>query len=142
MDVSKIVLDTNVLVAALRSTQGASHKLLQAIDSGKFKALVSTPLVLEYASVLLRFRRETGLTKTEIGDIIDYICACSIPTKIHYLWRPVLKDPDDDMLLELAVAGGAQHIVTFNVRDFHDSSRFGVQIITPQQALKRFGVKQ
>jgi len=139
MSQPRIVLDTNVLIAALRSNRGASHKLLLLIDSGLFDVCVSVPLVLEYEAVAKRKIKDTALTEEDVEVILDYICAVSQSKKIHYLWRPNLPDPDDDMVLELAVTASCTHIVTFNGYDFIEAEEFGVKIITPKEFLKIIG---
>lgn len=139
MSQPRIVLDTNVLIAALRSKRGASHKLLLLIDSGLFEVCVSVPLVLEYEAVAKRQIKDTALTEEDVEAILDYICAVAQSKKIHYLWRPNLPDPDDDMVLELAVAAGCTHIVTFNIYDFTETEEFGVKIVTPKEFLKILG---
>src|SRR4051812_48739949 len=105
MKPKQIVLDTNVLVAALRSQSGASHKLLLLIDSGKFEINISVPVFLEYEYVLKQMLTEINLGIEDVDDILDYLARVSNRITIHYLWRPFLSDPKDDMVLELAVAG-------------------------------------
>jgi len=133
----QIVLDTNVLVAALKSSRGSSFRLLSLIDSGKFEINLSTPLVAEYEEVLLR--EISHLSKSEINDILDYLCKVANRHKIFYLWRPVLKDADDDFVLELAVKSGAD-IITWNIRDFKKAVKFGINIQTPADFLHKIGV--
>lgn len=132
----QIVLDTNVLVAALKSSRGSSYKLLSLIDSGRFTVNLSTPLVAEYEEVLQR--EISCLSRGEINDIIDYICSVGKRHKIFYLWRPVLKDADDDFILELAVKSGAD-IITWNVKDFSRAGKFDIKILTPKDYLRRIG---
>ncbi len=136
MDPVQIVLDTNVLVSALRSSKGASHRLLRMIDSGKFQLNISVPLVLEYEATV---KRRTSLSSRDIDAIICYICSVSIHKKVHYLWRPILSDPQDDMVLELAVAGGCNAIITFNKSDFVEAHGFGIRILAPTEFLKEIG---
>jgi putative PIN family toxin of toxin-antitoxin system len=136
----EIVMDTCVLVSALRSRRGASHLLLRSIDSGKFTINVSVPLVLEYEAVCKRFIGETALTEEDIDAILDYLCRVATHRSVHYLWRPFLSDPNDDMVLELAVAAGCDCIVTFNVRDFAGAEKFGIQLRRPQEFLTEIGV--
>jgi putative PIN family toxin of toxin-antitoxin system len=135
----KIVIDTNVLISALRSKRGASHKLLMLAGSGKFRTALSVPLVLEYEEVAGRFASEIDLTLSDIRDIIDYLCKSAEYAKIFYLWRPFLKDPDDDMLLELAVSAGCDVIVTYNKKDFKGAEQFGIRIMTAKEFLQEIG---
>lgn len=134
---NQIVLDTNVLVAALKSSRGSSFRLLSLIDSGNFTINLSTPLVAEYEEVL--HREIPHLSRAEINDILDYICSVGKRHKIFYLWRPVLKDADDDFILELAVKCGAD-IITWNVKDFKRAGKFGITIQTPAEFLRQTGV--
>jgi len=134
----QIVLDTNVLVAALKSSRGASFRLLSLIDSGRFTVNLSTPLVAEYEEVLQR--EILHLSRAEINNIIDYLCSVGKRHKIFYLWRPVLKDADDDFILELAVKCGAD-IITWNVKDFKRAGEFGIIVKTPAEFLRQIGVK-
>lgn len=127
-----IVLDTNVLLTALKSSRGTSYRLLALLDSGRYRLHVSTPLVAEYESVLKR--GHLMLSEQQIDDIVDFICAQAMHHQIFYLWRPALKDPDDDFLLELAVKAGAS-IVTWNVADFKRATSFAVNVITPREFL-------
>lgn len=135
-----VVLDTHVLVPALRSRKGASFKVLSLVDTGSFKISLSVPLVLEYESAAKRMSRVIGLTHSDIDDVIDYLCSVAKHQNIFYLWRPFLRDPMDDMVLELAVASRSDFIVTHNLRDFTGIEEFGIQAITPQQFLKEIGV--
>jgi putative PIN family toxin of toxin-antitoxin system len=138
MDVPQIVIDTNVFVASLRSRRGASHKLLRLIDSGKFQVNISVPLVLEYEDAAKRIIDEIFLDLQDIDDIINYICRVANRRQIFYLWRPFLKDPKDDMILELAVSGQCG-IITFNTKDFAGVDRFGLRVMTPKMFLKEIG---
>jgi len=129
----QIILDTNVLVTAFKSSRGASYRLLSLIDSGKFQLNVSTPLLAEYEEIL---RRETpNIIAT---DVVDYLCSIANRHKIFFLWRPVLKDPDDDFILELAVKCNAI-IVTWNTKDFKKAVRFGIIVMTPKDFLQQTG---
>lgn len=135
----QIVIDTNVLISALRSRRGASYKLLSLIDTGKFEVNISVPLVLEYEQTAQNHVSETSLSIEDIGDILDYICRVSSQRKVFYLWRPILKDPKDDMVLELAVTAGCDFIVTYNKRDFEGAEKFGLQVVTPREFLEKTG---
>ena len=134
-----IIMDTCVLISALRSNKGASFKLLSLIDSNKFKFFLSVPLVLEYESVAKRMSRNLGLTHSDIEDIIDYLCVVGKHRKVHFLWRPNLKDPSDDFVLELAVESECDFIVTYNIKDFKNINKFNLKAITPQELLRNIG---
>jgi predicted nucleic acid-binding protein len=137
-----VVLDTNVLVAAIRSRRGASFETLSRLGTGAFELVVSVPLVLEYEDALLRHAGESGLSPRDVGELVDYLCAVALQQKIFFLWRPLLKDPKDDMVAEVAVAARCRTIVTHNVRDFAGVQRFGVAAITPATFLRQLrGVK-
>jgi len=113
-----IVLDTNVIVAAVRSRKGAAFQLLSLVGSARFHIAVSVPLVLEYEDALLRQLAETSLSKADIHAVLDYLCSVGKHQDIFFLWRPMLRDPKDDMVAEVAVAAGCDSIVTYNRRDF------------------------
>ena len=135
----RIVIDTNVLVSALRSAAGASHKLLRLIDRGKFEVNLSVPLVFEYESALKADRVHSGLSGEDIDSVLDYLCKVAGQKAITYLWRPCLKDPKDDFVLEHAVESEADFIVTFNKKDFKGSERFGIRTMNPREFLKKIG---
>lgn len=135
----RIVLDTCVLVAGLRSDRGASHRLLCAIGTQSFGLCLSVPLVFEYESVTKRQSRALGLTHAEIDDVIDYLCSVAELHTVHFLWRPVLRDVADDFVLELAVEAGCDAIVTNNVSDFAGADLFGIDILTPAAFLRKIG---
>ena len=139
MTAPEVVLDTNVLVAGLRSRSGASARLLALVGSGAFNINLSVPLVLEYEAVLLRPELRMPVSPGAIAAVLDYHCTAGRHHEIFFLWRPYLNDPGDDMLLELAVKAGCQYIVTHNERDFAGCERFGVQAITPGAFLRHIG---
>jgi len=128
----RIVLDTNVLFSALRSRLGVSFRLLSMVGDGRFALQLSAPLVAEYEEVLKR--GQLALSHPQIDDVLDYLCAQGGHHEIFYLWRPALKDPDDDFLLELAVKSNAS-IVTWNVSDFKKAAHYGVAVQTPRDFL-------
>lgn len=132
-----LVLDANVLLTALASNKGASFRLLSLLPQGRYRLHISTPLVAEYEAVLKRGR--LLLTAQQIDDVTDYLCNQATAHEIFYLWRPVLKDPDDDFLLELAVKAGA-NIVTWSVADFKKAAGLGVQVLTPRDVLQQLEV--
>jgi putative PIN family toxin of toxin-antitoxin system len=130
-----VVLDTNVFVSALRSRRGASFAVVERIGSGEFEIAISVPLVLEYEDAMLRHR--SGLSTGDVRDIVDYVCSTARHQRVFFLWRPLLRDPNDDMVAEVAVAAGVDAIVTHNRRDFLGVERFGLKIWSPQQLLER-----
>ena len=135
----RLVLDTCVLVAAIRSRDGASHALMRLVGTGAFGSVVTVPLVLEYEAALMRCLGETRLSENDVTALIDYVCAASEHATVFFLWRPVLRDPDDDHVLEAAVAAGCDAIITFNVRHFLPAPRFGIDVLRPAQLLRRIG---
>ena len=137
MPVLQVVIDTNVLIAALRSTRGASHRVLRLIGDGRWQLNLSVPMFLEYEDVVGRPESGISLSVQEIDAVLDFICAEANLREIFYLWRPILPDPKDDFILELAVEAQCDYIVTFNVRDFVGAEAFGVSVITPQQFLRK-----
>ncbi len=139
MSSPQIVVDTNVIVTALRSQHGASYRLLLLVGTGQFEINLSVPLVLEYEEVAKRQAEEIGLSLQAIDDIIDYLCSVAGRHSIHYLWRPLLADSKDDMILELAVASQCTYIVTYNERHFRGAEQFGIRVITPQELLEKIG---
>lgn len=137
----KIVIDTNVIVSALKSRNGFSFKLLSMIDDERFKVAISVPVILEYEDVIKRNRTNIKLRKTEIDTVLDYICLVAEEREIFYLWRPFLDDPRDDMFLELAVESESNYIITFNKRDFKEIERFNIKVLTPKEFLRKIGEK-
>jgi putative PIN family toxin of toxin-antitoxin system len=135
MKKQNIVIDTNVLLSALYSNKGASYKLLSIIDSDKFIVNISTTLIYEYEEIL---KQKSKLEFKYIDSILNYICKIGKKNKIFYLWRPKLKDIDDDFLLELAVKSNSI-IVTLNGKDFKPVKQFNLKVITPKEFLKIIG---
>lgn len=140
MTVPRIVIDTNVFIAALRSRRGASYLLLSLLVSGKFTINISVPLILEYEDVAKRQLKDLALTEEDGDDVLDFVCQVATHHHIFYLWRPMLRDAKDDLVLELAVAADCDFIVTFNVRDFGGSDQFGIQVVPPKVFLQQIGV--
>jgi putative PIN family toxin of toxin-antitoxin system len=135
-----VVVDTNVLVSALRSRDGASFRLISLLGrSNKFTINVSVALILEYEDASKRQTNETGITEDVVDDIIDYICQIANEQQVFFLWRPFLKDPNDDMVLELAVAAGCNYIITHNKQDFKGIEQFGMEAISPADFLRLIG---
>jgi putative PIN family toxin of toxin-antitoxin system len=135
-----MVLDTDVIVAALRSPTGASAALLMAVRRGEIRMLANVALALEYEATCRRAEHgvAAGLTPTQVGVFIDAVIALAEPVETHFLWRPQLRDPGDELVLEAAVNGHANAIVTFNQKDFGDiPKKFSVEVFAPVDALRR-----
>lgn len=136
---SQIVLDTNVIVSALRSQKGASYKLVMLVGRANFEIYLSVPVLLEYEDVTKRLLGQIPLTELEIDDILDYLCGLANERDVFYLWRPFLRDPKDDMILELAVSAQCEVIVSYNQKDFVGVEQFGIQVMRPKGFLKSIG---
>ena len=132
-----IVIDTNVILSALQSRLGKSFELVSKIGTGLFDFAVSVPLVLEYEAILKKHSDRTIFSDTDIESFIDYLCAAGTKTKIFYLWRPYLKDPFDDHVLEVAINANASSIITFNKKDFTEAQNLGIAIQTPKEFLAK-----
>ena len=135
-----ITIDTNVLIGALKSKNGASYKLLMLLTEDLFATNVSVPLFIEYESVAKRKGLVGNLTEKDIESILNYFLSKSNIHEIFYLWRPFLKDQKDDLVLEVAVKSQSKYIITFNKKDFKGSDKFGVEILTPYEFLKARGL--
>lgn len=133
----RVVFDTNVLVSALRSNKSASFALISSLPSPKFELALSLPLYLEYMDVLLRSDvKPKEITNEDIFDFVTEIVKSAHLQDIYFLWRPWLKDQEDDMVLELAIAARCSHIVTFNVKDFSNIESLGIKVISPSDFLE------
>jgi len=137
MNITNIVLDTNILFSGLYSSKGASFKVLRLIESGIIKPIISTTLLFDYEDVLRRKQEELLLSNSEIDIILDNLCNLGSFQKIYFLWRPYLKDPKDDHVLEVAVASKTTMIITHNHKDFIGADKFGVNIIAPKTLLEK-----
>ena len=139
MSSPQIVLDTKVFIAGLRSQYGTAHQLLMLIGKDRFEISLSVQLVLEYEEVAKRLSDELNLSHRAIDDILDYLCSVAQSQKVFYLWRPLLSDPKDDMIVELAVAAQCDFIVTYNQSHFIESAQFEFRVITPREFLQHIG---
>jgi putative PIN family toxin of toxin-antitoxin system len=134
------VLDTNVVVTAMRSPGGASAAILRTARQGRTTLLVSVPLALEYEAVCgeAEHRLASGLSEHEVDVFLTAVIALAKPVETHFLWRPQLRDPADEMVLEAAVNGSADALITFNARDFGTTpSAFGIEVLLPREAIER-----
>src|SRR5439155_1070248 len=136
----RLVLDTDVVVAALRSPSGASAAILRAVRRGKPVILISIPLAMEYEAICCKaeHRLAAELSGSEVDVFVETVIAMAEPVQTHFLWRPQLRDPNDEMVLEAAVNGRADALVTFNRRDFGTApSRFGVAVLLPREVITK-----
>lgn len=135
------MIDTNVVIAALRSRRGASARLLTVLGTGLFEAHISIPLALEYEDVLTRQGTILGFTLDDIDSLVDSLCAVSRRhERVYFSWRPFLSDKKDDFILDLAVKAGCDTIVTYNKADFRNVEQFGIRVLDPRQFLQEIGV--
>jgi len=131
----QVVLDTNILVAAMRSRDGASFRLLSLLGDDRWRPNLTVALALEYEAVLKRNCREFGFTEDDIDDALDAIVSQAGLHRLYFLWRPVAGDPDDDLVMEAAIASHSDFVITFNKRDFLESGRFGIECLSPREFL-------
>lgn len=132
----RAVIDTNVLIAALRSSSGASYQVLMAADRGDFQMALSVPLLAEYDDVTSRPDSGITIPASAVDAIIRRMAMVAHKQQIYFLWRPLLPDPGDDMVLEVAIASGATHIVTFNHKDLRLASQFGITVLPPADFIR------
>lgn len=133
-------MDTDTVVAAMRSPAGASAAILRAVRQNKVTLLLSVALALEYEAVCHRVehRLAAGLSEPQVAIFADVLIAMAEPVETHFLWRPQLRDLNDEMVLEAAVNGRADILVTFNRRGFGLApTRFGVEALPPRDAIGR-----
>lgn len=136
----RCVLDTDVIVASLRSKTGASREIIRRIGLRQITALASVALLVEYEAVLKRpeHLQAANLTMAQVDIFLDTLAYLCVPVTPYFLWRPLLKDPNDEMIIETAVNGQAQVIITFNTRHFGNAaSRFGIQVLKPGEFLQK-----
>ncbi len=114
---------------------GKSFELISKVGNRLFDFAISVPLILEYEAILKKHLDKNIFSDSDIEDFIDYFCAVGSKTKIFYLWRPYLKDPFDDHILEVTIHFNAQAIVTFNKKDFRKAQNLGITIFTPKEFL-------
>lgn len=133
----RVVLDTNILVAGLRSPEGASREILHLVSEQALTPVVSVPLLTEYESVMKRgeFLDKTGVTGRDVDAILDHLLQRAKLQRINFLWRPLLPAPKDDCILECAVNGAASALITFNKRHFPGIELFAITLLTPSELL-------
>lgn len=138
----QIVMDTNILVSALRSRIGPSFALVQEIREGRITMRCSPALFLEYEDVLMRSEQleAFGLKESDIEAVLADLASYVRPVTTHYQWRPQLRDPSDEMVLEAAVNAPGAVIVTYNLRDFSPAKNFGVRVLNPEQTFRYFSL--
>lgn len=139
MKLLQIVLDTNVLVAGLRSKRGAAFRLLRLVGTDRFTINLSVPLMLEYEDVLLREELQLPVSHAAIEAVLNFHSKVARKHEIFFLWRPFLRDPKDDLVLELAVKAGCDYIITYNKRDFYDVEQFNLQVVDASEFLRIIG---
>ena len=137
---NKLVIDTNVIVAAMRSKRGASFKLISLLGRGYYELYLSVPLALEYEDVLERQRPDLDWTHDEVDDFLRILFAAAHKQDIHFLTRPTLPDPRDEKVLEVTTNAGCDYIITYNKRDFVGAETYGVQVVDPKTFLEIIGV--
>jgi putative PIN family toxin of toxin-antitoxin system len=136
----QVVIDTNVIVSAIRSKRGASYRLLLGLGAdARWQINLSTALMLEYEAKVREHGLTLGYTDAQLDVFLDHVCAAAQERLIHFRWRPFLRDAGDDFVLELAVAAGADCIITHNVSDFAGAHQFGIGVLTPKEFLREIG---
>ncbi|HIJ81819.1 MAG TPA: putative toxin-antitoxin system toxin component, PIN family [Desulfuromonadales bacterium] len=135
----RVVIDTNILYAGLYSSTGASFQLLRLIRTGQVIPCISVTLVMEYEAVLSTHLQELDLTQAQLNGFLGFFVVLSERVKVFYLWRPGLRDPGDDMVLETAVAAKVEFIITHNIKGFAGAERFGVRVVTPGWFIHNLG---
>jgi putative PIN family toxin of toxin-antitoxin system len=140
----QLTIDTNILVAATRNNTGPSFALMQLVRRGLVTMCCSPALFLEYEDVLKRPNQlaASGLQGTDIDAILNELASLIAPVTTHYQWRPQLRDPADEMVLEAAVNAQASAIVTYNLRDFKPAQHFGILVLNPEQTFKQFTLQR
>lgn len=136
----RVVLDTSVVVAGLRSRSGAANAVLRLVASRQLVPLASPPLFLEYEEVLKRaeHRLAHGLSEEQVDEFLAELAALIEPVELHFQWRPQVRDPGDELVLEAAINGDADALITYNVADFAEAAeRFGIAVLRPGEVLRK-----
>lgn len=132
----KAVIDTNVLLSGLRSRNGASYQVLRMLYQDRFKIVISVPMILEYEEILKEKLDRSIYTDDIIDQLLDSLCTIGEKSKVFYLWRPYLKDPFDDHVLELALASESDYIVNYNKKDLMKAEHLGIKVIDAKEFLE------
>lgn len=132
---SPVVLDTSVLIAGLRSQRGASYRLLRLLADEALRIAITVPLFVEYEKAVSDLVRQSIIGEDDGEAILDFLAMVAERHEVFFLWRPLLRDPADEMVLEAAVVSGASTLVTHNTRDFRGSETLGVEVQTPGEFL-------
>ncbi|HZQ47177.1 MAG TPA: PIN domain-containing protein [Verrucomicrobiae bacterium] len=135
----RVILDTNVVVAAMRSRTGASFRLLATIGHAQWQSVVTPALMYEYEDVTRRPGAAPGLSPQDITNILDAIYRESLRQFVWFAWRPLSSDPSDDAILEAAIAGRCDYVVSFNERHLRVIREFGIEVLRPVELLKLIG---
>ena len=135
----RVILDTNVILAAMRSRTGASHRLLLTIGHSRWQSVVTPALMYQYEDVARRPGNAPGLSPQEITNILNLIYQHSHRQLVWFSWRPLSSDPGDDAILEAAIAGGCDLVVSFNERHLRAARAFGIEVLKPADLLKLIG---
>ena len=135
----RVILDTNVILAAMRSQTGASHRLLLTIGDPRWQSVITPALMYEYEDVARRPGYVPGLSAQDITNILDLIYQQSHRQMVWFSWRPLSSDPDDDAILEAAIAGGCDFVLSFNERHLRVAREFGIEVIKPADLLRLIG---
>jgi len=133
----RAVMDTNVLVAALRSRSGASFEILRRLRLGEWTVVLSNHLLYEYEEILKRQASELGLSLEDVDELLNAICARAEESVLSHEWQPILNDPDDEPLVQLTVESGADCLVSHNIRDLAPAAGLGVQLLQPREFLAK-----
>ena len=135
----RVILDTNVVLAAMRSRVGASHHLLLGMGHPRWQAIVTPALMYEYGDVARRPGAAPGLSPEDITNILDFIYQQSQRKMVWFSYRPLSLDPGDDAVLEAAIAGSCDYVVSFNNKHLYAAKKFGIEILKPVELLRLIG---
>jgi putative PIN family toxin of toxin-antitoxin system len=130
-------MDTNVLLSAFRSRLGASFEIFRRLRLGEWTAVVSNHLLYEYEEILKRDASKLNLSLQDVDELLNAICARAEQFLLSNEWQPILPDPDDEPLVQLAIESNAMRIITHNVRDLKPGERLGIELLNPRHFLAK-----